>query len=190
MCRSSISTSPLDFWVDIATIAGPIIAFAGLGFIYWQLKSNAIESKRQRTYDLISKYYSREFFEYIYDALLFVTSLKNMNDKDRVAKIDILFNEKHNDHKHYRMRCSALFMYFEDICLMYYQNLVDKHIFEQMLGYVVPSLYKDVEDVVIGYRNEEGDQTIFEYWEKCARILNEKLEHNFKYKSNVSDGQN
>jgi len=170
---------------NTATILGAFFGVITLFFILVQLVSDSKQAKRVRTYELITKYYSSDFYQYIYDALLLLTSKQAID-----GKIEILFDSTNAEHKNYRMKCSSLFMFFEDMCLMYNEKLIDQYIFEEAFGHVAPSLYYDSQDIVHRYRAEEDDQEVCKNWELCARKLNKKLSNKFEFKPSAWDAHN
>lgn len=106
---------------EITTIVSPIIALLGLGFIWWQLYSNAVQAKRVRTYEFFEKYYDPKFVTFSKEA------------RARLRNPSVLTKEEIDDDRELMAQIISFLNYFEDACHMYNEDLVDRGIFRQSM---------------------------------------------------------
>jgi len=162
--------SPNDVVVKIATIAGPIIALGGLGFIGWQLSSNASQAKRQKTFDLATKYHEPEFFDRAFKASTFLASELQPSEK-----VERFFNKDNPYYIETRLSCGLLFNFYEDMSLMYNMDLVDKEVFVRSFGGTVGPAFQASKPLIEEYRKREQDDRLFIEWEDCAKDVEFRL---------------
>lgn len=158
----------LDDWVKIANVASPIIAFVGLGFIWYQLYSNAKQHKRERAFFFAGKYHDPEYVKYFVDAMSFIrgpfpTWQDYRNDKTTKINVGITMN------------------FFEQLGLMYRENLIDREMIDDLLGNPVIESYKLFGWLIESMRIEEriSDPEVLEAflcyrnWEVMCKIMEE-----------------
>lgn len=164
-----INHHPLEEGSYLFSIIGGYLALGTLILILFQIAEQNRLTKRQRTYDLVSKYYAPDYHEYIFNAAYFISLTLPYPREEQ------FLNRNHPQFKETRKMCILLFNYLEDACQMYNMKLVDNEIFERALGGVITSLYKVSEDLIKESRRRSKDNMLFIEWEKCALTLNAKF---------------
>jgi len=165
------------FWKDdqlndistFGTLLASIVAIGAIFGVYIQLVRAEKQNKRQRTYDLVSKYYTPGYHEYIFEAAYFVTNTLNY------PKTEQFLNKHHPNYKETRKTCLVLFNYLEEVCLMYNMNLLDKDLFERTLGGTTILLYYYSKEIIKNARTKADDKRLFIEWQNCAKVLNSKF---------------
>jgi len=158
--------SPSKFVEQFATIAGALAAIFGLGFIALQLYWNAQQTKRQRTFELVSKFYDPHYVKLTHDAGYFLTS--DLTDQQ---KIDAFFNRKNHLNPHIRKKCIVLFSLYEDIAQMYNMKLLDKEVITRALRGAIIYMFNKSEPIIKEFRYRTNNQQIYLEWELCALEL-------------------
>ena len=155
----------LDFWVDIATIAAPLIALGGLGLIWWQLRDNAKQSRLQRSYEFAGKYHSPEYLRHMIDASSFMKSSDGIDKKW----------EDFNNDKTIRNSVGIFLSFFEEIGAMYNMGLVDKGVIEKLLKPPTIAYFELSKPFIDKMREgrEDKDPAIHDQWETMYNDLNE-----------------
>lgn len=169
------------------TLLASIIAIGAILGLIIQLFRTEMYNKRQRTYDLISKYYQPDYLHETVKALHFL-----QRDLVKAEKIDRLFNYKNEHYVETLKFCTLLFSYYEDICQMYNTNLLDKSVLKRALRGKIIRIFEDSEFLIIEYRRRFKNDRIYIEWQNCVNDLRiePSTENYFTQRINKVDAQN
>lgn len=133
----------------IGRIIAPIVSLIGLLLIWWQLHLNAVQARRTRTYEIVGKYYDPPFLEFTKDGRA------RLRDSNSITQKEV------TDDPECIVKVMTFFNYFEDACLMYNNNLIDRELFKDNMDAVVYNSYKRYESHIeslkkLGYAGKSG----------------------------------
>jgi len=162
----------LEQWARVATILGGFAAFITLPIIWWQLKSNSKQSKRERSYEFASRYYDPNIMPHIVKTRRFLTDTPENNQLELFKTDDDL-----------RVSVGVCLSLFEEIGAMYNMNLLDKEVIRRLFkppcvayyNWALPFIGQMRKDAKVENALSKVDsQTIFAEWQKMYEDLIKK----------------
>lgn len=154
-----------DYWANIATVAGVLIAFFGLLGIYLQLRTNAIQAKRIRTYEFSAKIQQTEFYKHFAQCRYF------LNDKD-FSEDSKWFEYSEGIVPDLTEHVYITFAYFEDLGLSYNMNLIDRKIVKKLLKTTITMYYEESEWLRKRIKEHfKSNENIYKQWELMYKDL-------------------
>jgi len=152
---------------SMATILGPVIALIGLGLIFWQLRDNAIQARRTRTYEFSSKIQDGVFYDHIYNVETFFDDTETADGQDKCWSD---FQNK-TVTKEVKKSLFIVFAYFEDLGLMYSLGLVDREMIKQLLRSYIIHYFEMSSWFIVRLRIKKDNEKIYKEWQTLYNSL-------------------
>jgi hypothetical protein len=143
--------------LDVSTVS-IVIASAGVlaGVVYYFLDIRHQSRVRQwENVIRLSPYFNMNARE-VQEAITQVCSIEYENYKDYLEK----YSRKPED-----MMLKILGNYFEGIGILVHRKLVKADIVNDFWGDIIQSSWDEVKPLIVGMREDSGDQNMFKFWE-------------------------
>jgi len=131
--QEMLKKNPARFWSNIVSA---LAAVFGLGFIVWQLRSNAIQARRLKTYEIAGKIQNIDFLDHISRARGFL-GIDESKHEDAW--------ERYNEGKLPKIAPHVYISlaYFEDMAMLYNRNYIDRDLIKSLLRVAINDFYKE-----------------------------------------------
>lgn len=161
------------FWKDhqeaitsVATLIASIMAIMATLFVVIEIIRFERQSKRQRTYELISKYYQPDY------AICMVKTRKFLVSNDIPdVKWHIFTNPNEKDYESVRTALLVCFNFFEDLSHMYNKDLVDRSVLFDSCSDVLIDLYDLSNWLIERIKTTYGNNDTLIQWKTCRDSL-------------------